>query len=72
MRTTGYCRLCGKIKDHFCCQSCYELDATKSTKKSAMRREIQELEQLLSEALVWVQQKELYNRIAGKIGELES
>jgi hypothetical protein len=44
MDTTGYCKLCGQIKRHFCCQTCYEADATKSESKKEMSRTIADLE----------------------------
>lgn len=39
-----YCKLCGKIEYAFCCQHCYEKDATKSRKKGELSREIVRLE----------------------------
>ncbi len=41
MEKSGYCRLCGKIKTYFCCQACYEADATKSTTKRKLRGEVE-------------------------------
>lgn len=49
MNSSGYCRLCGKIKDHFCCQSCYEQDATKSASKAELGRKISVLQTRIAE-----------------------
>jgi len=40
MITNTYCKLCGTIKETFCCQSCYEKDATKSATKRMLSAEI--------------------------------
>ena len=72
MDSKGYCRLCGKIKVHFCCQSCYELDATKSTSKQAMRREIAELRKALKDSMdgyTKTQLLEMYPKIITEIIE---
>ena len=54
MDTTGYCKLCGKIKRHFCCQTCYEKDATKSMKKSEMAEELRTIKAAIEDIKYYV------------------